>query len=369
MAHILLEKHFSSTHESSEICLTMGLFSPLKTGGDDLPTRFDVCLFRDGIELVDVMDLPLKVAEETFKALDILACTLLGLPVQYPDEEDDFGPHLPDESSYGDSIWAVMGNAQMKIGEAIQAVSSADGYYYRNEKSSRIFDSTQDEAVQTPLLVTTIYQDNPSNIASGDVLSMMENLLFFDYNYLRMSIDHDYVMEYELMWNEQEVNHAVMKPIMITVGVGMLVLGGLQCATGGGSVTGIPTMLFGLDMVTSNTIGHSVLDDALKFFLLGSMVLNNRTGTRKAGYILSKGFSFFQFTSDHLANLLLTQMTFMLVGGALTGGAGLRGFLRGAATEEGTRAGFLLGMTENMAGRTASFRGLLTFAAWTSGVS
>ncbi|MDF1541260.1 MAG: hypothetical protein P1Q69_20345, partial [Candidatus Thorarchaeota archaeon] len=237
-----------------------------------------------------------------------------------------------------------------------------------NEGKSRIFDSTKDDAVQTPLLVTTIFQDNPSNIASGDVLSMMENLLYFDYDYLRMSIDNDYVMDYEMLWNEQEVNHAVMKPIMITVGVGMLALGGLQLATGG-ALTGIPTMLFGLDMVTSNTIGHSVLDDALKFFLLGSMVLNNRTGTRKAGYILSEGFSFFQFTSDHLVNLLLTQMTFMLVGGALTGGAGLRGFLRGAATKEGAAGNFLLGAAERYAGQAASFRGLLTFAAWTSGVS
>ncbi|MDF1541330.1 MAG: hypothetical protein P1Q69_20700, partial [Candidatus Thorarchaeota archaeon] len=58
-----------------------------------------------------------------------------------------------------------------------------------------------------------------------------------------------------------------MKPVIMTVGVAMLIGGAIQCGTGGLSVTGIPSMLFGLDMITSNTIGKSVLDESLKSLL------------------------------------------------------------------------------------------------------
>ena len=60
------------------------------------------------------------------------------------------------------------------------------------QDKSRIFDSRKDEPVQTPLLVTAIYSENPSTLAHGDVMAMMENLVFYDYEYLRMTIDNVY---------------------------------------------------------------------------------------------------------------------------------------------------------------------------------
>ena len=199
---------------------------------------------------------------------------------------------------------------------------------------SCIFDSSCDNAVQTPLLVTVIYQEDPATLPRGDVLAAMENLVFFNYEYLRMAIDTGYALEYQLMWAQEEANHAVMKPIMITVGIAMVIGGAIQCSTGTLSVTGVPTMLFGLDMVTSNTVGYSVLDTSLSFWL----AIGFRLTGRNSSLVFDEGFSFFQFTDNYLTNLILTQITFMLVGGGLTGFSGFRDFLSGMVGKMETAA-------------------------------
>lgn len=52
---------------------------------------------------------------------------------------------------------------------------------------------------------------------------------------------------------------------------------------------------------------------------------------RDTTFMDQEGFSFFQFTSDHLANLIFTQLTFMIIGGVAHGLSGLRNSLRATA--------------------------------------
>ncbi|MDF1539779.1 MAG: hypothetical protein P1Q69_12835, partial [Candidatus Thorarchaeota archaeon] len=84
-------------------------------------------------------------------------------------------------------------------------------------------------------------------------------------------------------------------------------------------------------------IGKSVLDESLKSLLWAGLsvsgVISDMRGgpSRNTSFMFQEGFSFFQFTSDHFTNLILTQMTFMIVGGILTAGGGLRSAVTGAA--------------------------------------
>lgn len=74
-------------------------------------------------------------------------------------------------------------------------------------------------------------------------------------------------------------------------------------------------------MIFSNTLGFSVLDENLKMLLRGAFALAGKDG----GFIgYGHDFSFFQFSSSSIANLLLTQLTFMVVGGVLSAGSGIR---------------------------------------------
>ncbi|MDF1541228.1 MAG: hypothetical protein P1Q69_20185, partial [Candidatus Thorarchaeota archaeon] len=153
------------------------------------------------------------------------------------------------------------------------------------------------------------------------------------YTYLKMAIDNVYAMEYENKWTQMEVTHAKLKPIMITVGIGMVLLGAAQIAAaslptaGLAAFTGVPTMLFGIDMIGSNLFGFSVFDELLKGGLYGyTAALGQDTK-----FIKEKGFSFFRFTSNQMQNLILTQLTFMLLGEVFSVGAGIRGLARNMA--------------------------------------
>lgn len=136
-----------------------------------------------------------------------------------------------------------------------------------------------------------------------------------------MKIDYAYAHDYENRWSQFQSDHARLKPIMIVVGAAMVVAGAYTCfaSLGTFSFVGVPTMLFGADMITSSIWGYSILDNSLKALLYGWTAVRGDD----ASFILEEGFSFFQFTSDHLKNLVLTQLTFMIVGGGLTGFQGI----------------------------------------------
>ncbi|MDF1537413.1 MAG: hypothetical protein P1Q69_00710 [Candidatus Thorarchaeota archaeon] len=153
------------------------------------------------------------------------------------------------------------------------------------------------------------------------------------------------------------------------VGVAMMAAGAFACATGG--VVGIPSILFGLDMVTSNTLGHSVLDVSLKGMLLiglsgGGIMSDMRGGSsRDVSFVFEEGFSFFQFTGDHLTNLILTQLTFMIVGAALTGFSGLSRFLVQQIEKNPGTGGTFASLTES---GTAGLRDIMDLASKASGL-
>jgi hypothetical protein len=217
-----------------------------------------------------------------------------------------------------------------------RAASSWFAEAYQEYENRILYNSRDPEIeVSSPLLITTIYRDDPETLAVGDTLAHVNNLVYFDYHYQRIKIDRDYVAEYKSKWNQEEVNHAAMKPVMVIVGCVFVVAGAFAIATapvtgGWGVLAGIPTIVFGMDMITGNLFGFSLMDEGLKMALRGAFTLAGKDGSF-IGY--GHEFSFFQFTSSSVANLFLTQLTFMVVGGVLSGGAGLRGSLQSAVSK------------------------------------
>ena len=184
------------------------------------------------------------------------------------------------------------------------------------------------DAVQTPLLVTAIYEKDPSTILAGDVAGHMANLVSFDYDYLRMTTDHEYAAEYKSKWNQFEVNQVYMKPILITTGAVMAGAGVFMMATGVGFAAGLPLYIFGLDMICTNAFGKSFIERGLAHSL--DFTLHNAPMFQYQNLSWIEGenfeaFSFYHFHSNHLVNIILVQLTFMMLGGVFSGFAGLRG--------------------------------------------
>jgi len=95
----------------------------------------------------------------------------------------------------------------------------------------------------------------------------------------------------------------------------------------GPTPSGFLTFIYGADMFVSNVFGVSPLDFVLQLPLRGAFWATDHNIT----FMNQEGFSFFQFTSDHLTNLVFTQLTFMAIGGAAHGLGGLRSSLRESA--------------------------------------
>jgi hypothetical protein len=178
----------------------------------------------------------------------------------------------------------------------------------------------------TPVVIIAIYRDNPDTIDKGDIVAMMNNLIGYEYKYLKLVVDDDYWCDYHTEWNREENNHAWMKWVMLAVGCVMLVVG---VCTGNAALA-----LFGLDMVTSNLLGFSIIDAFCTTTLRGVFTALGRNTT----FMDQPGFSFFQFTSDHVTNLIFTQVTFMAIGGLANGLKGiLKSGLRNLLSGNGVR--------------------------------
>jgi len=145
----------------------------------------------------------------------------------------------------------------------------------KRDSHTMLYDgSAADPVANTPLLVTAIYKQNPADVPQGDIVALLENLVYYDF--LRIAIDHQYAHEYKSKWNEMENNHAQLKPLLMLVGVGMVALGAAECifTTGGLSAVGIPTMAFGVDMIVGNVWGWSPLDEMFKAILWSGTTLS-----------------------------------------------------------------------------------------------
>lgn len=104
-----------------------------------------------------------------------------------------------------------------------------------------------------------------------------------------------------------------MKPVMIVIGLAMMVGGVVQM--GCGSVaSGFMSFVYGSDMFASSAFGISPISEVFEL-PLRSLVFSGKN----TAFMDQESFSFFQFTSDHAINLVLTQLTFMLIGGIVTG--------------------------------------------------
>ncbi len=91
----------------------------------------------------------------------------------------------------------------------------------------------------------------------------MANLVHFDYDYLRMTTDHEYAAEYKSKWNQFEVNQVYMKPILITTGAVMAGAGAFMMVSGIGFGAGLPLYIFGLDMICTHAFEKSFIERGL----------------------------------------------------------------------------------------------------------
>ncbi len=90
---------------------------------------------------------------------------------------------------------------------------------------------------------------------------------------------------------------------------------GVYMGFNGAVAMGANTALFGFDIFMTNAFGWSPISKVLE----GPLRAGFSAFGRDTSFMDKEGFSFFQFTSDHLTNLILTQLTFMMIGGAFRG--------------------------------------------------
>jgi len=193
-----------------------------------------------------------------------------------------------------------------------------------------LFDGKKPElGVVTPVVVTAIYRKDPASIPEGDIVSFLSNLVYYGYEYQRFIVDTDYADAFHDEREKMEFTHYVLKNVMFWVGIVSVAAGIFTIATGG-VLAGLPSIMFGLDQITGTTLEFSILDESLK----GGLVLVFDFAGRERSFMKwGHEFSFFHFTSSSAANFLLTHLTFMAVGGVLSGGHMFRGVLKKTVKE------------------------------------
>ncbi|MDF1540065.1 MAG: hypothetical protein P1Q69_14315, partial [Candidatus Thorarchaeota archaeon] len=191
----------------------------------------------------------------------------------------------------------------------------------KTRSNTMLYDgSAADPVGNVPMLVTTIYKTNPTSLPAGDVASLLQNIVYYDYEFLQVKVDQDYAFQHALLWQEVEMTNILLKPVQIIVGAAFMLSGAAACGTGLGALAGVPAMVFGADMIWGSILGISVLDKVLSSGLrLGTYLSGQDTS-----FIDQEGFSFFQFTSSSIVNIILTQLTFMALGGLLSGFSGMK---------------------------------------------
>jgi hypothetical protein len=109
--------------------------------------------------------------------------------------------------------------------------------------------------------------------------------------------------------------------------VGFVTTFGGSLITGGtSSIAGVPMMVFGLDMIYSNLFDVSIIERGLTGLLWYSLEAQGKNTKFMRGENF-ESFSFYHFTSNHLINMVMTQITFVILGGLLSGGASFRGLI------------------------------------------
>lgn len=210
-------------------------------------------------------------------------------------------------------------------------VGMSAGDPHAHYKDRLLFDGSKSQLqVISPLVVTTIYNEDPETVPEGDIVATLSNLVYYGYEYQRFALDEDYAHDYDTKWEQIEANHEAMKPVMIAIGVLMIAAGIALGATGVGVGPGLTSALFGLDMITSNIGGKGIID----IFLTGVLKTVFELHGKDTTFMEAEHFSFFQFTSSSIQNLIFTQLTFMAIGGVLGLGGKIRSLPQAAQTIE-----------------------------------
>jgi len=183
-----------------------------------------------------------------------------------------------------------------------------------------LFDGSESEPqVISPTIVTTVYRVDPDTLPKGDTLAATSNLVCYEHTSQRFVVDRQYLADYRKEWNKVEVNHALSRPIRFITGC-LLVFGGavaIATTSGLGTVGGYGSILVGLDYATSAWTGRSftsewVLEPIIRF----AFAVTGRNAT----FVDEPDFDAYHFTGSPFTNIMLTQITYMALGGILQRG-------------------------------------------------
>jgi hypothetical protein len=238
------------------------------------------------------------------------------------DTDDDRYTSYYHSGTWFENFYQVGSSSKMEK-ETLRTIDSS---------SFKLFDSRTDDGIITPILITAIYKENPNTLRRGDVAQAISNLVYYDYSFLKMTLDRTYADEYRSNWDQEKINRANLKPVFITLGAAFLAVGfvttfGGSLITGGtSSLAGVPMMVFGFDMIYSNIFDVSIIERGLSGLLYASLKVRGMNATFMEGEN-AENFSFYHFTSNHIINLVLTQITFVILGGIFSLGSSFRGLI------------------------------------------
>jgi hypothetical protein len=201
---------------------------------------------------------------------------------------------------------------------------------YELEPGVRVFDGTDPKGVTTvPMLQVAVFQMDRALVPAGDIVAQLTNLVTWDYTYLKIAIDMDYWHAYEQKAHpEPGIWYWIGQGLQVIAGAIMIGLGCMMASTG----VAIGMFVFGADMITQGLTGRSLIDMTLTYLLF-----NIKGGIFKVdvAYMLDEGFSFFQFGSMSFWNAIFTMVTFLALGGLMSGFAGIRGLWSGTLQASG----------------------------------
>jgi hypothetical protein len=102
------------------------------------------------------------------------------------DKDDDSYTSYYHSGTWFENFYQIGSSSKMEK-ETLRTIDSS---------SFKLFDSRSDDGIITPILITAIYKENPNTLRRGDVAQAVGNLVYYDYTFLRMALDHNYANEY-----------------------------------------------------------------------------------------------------------------------------------------------------------------------------
>ncbi len=121
---------------------------------------------------------------------------------------------------------------------------------YTPEPGVVVYDGANPDACSSvPMLQVFVFNTNPVLIPKGDIVSLMTNLVTYDYTYLKITYDMTYWNAYWAKAQAAGAKDLWARALQFLLGL-CLVIGAVlatACTGGGGLAVGLPMAVFGID--------------------------------------------------------------------------------------------------------------------------